>query len=413
MKSKHLLQAFVLLAVLFSAFGSAQSAQAKPDMQTPDPVVITRELTFWDATYNGYVDATRYEKWPFVFDATYEFTITVTPTSGDLVPLLILMDGSGTEITSATSTLTSTQPAGNYSVQIQPQSGSGFYELMIRKVDGGQPQGAVSTEATPTSLTVGEAATVTVGLNEVPAEGYASAEFTCTYDPALVQISNIVVTDLFGTDPATAIYDPQDGNLIVAIAGSNGQKATTSGPAFSFTATSLQVGQATITCSARVSLGGDGLTDLPASSTVLTINDVVQEGTLNGQVLASKAVTVNLYNPDTSLAATVAANPDGTFSMTAPAGSYTVEATASGFLNAEGPATITAGNTTTMPTISLVAGDIDGNAVIDQLDALTIGMNYNATAPDAADLNADGTINVLDLEILAANYRQTGPTAWQ
>jgi len=412
MKPKHSLQVIVLLAVLFSTIGSAQSVQAQPDLQAPDPVVIIRELTFWDATYTGYVDASRYEKWPFVFDATYDFTITVTPTSGDLVPLLLLLDGSGTEITNGTGSLTSSQPAGNYAVQVQPQSGSGFYQLTIRQV-GGPGQGAVSTEATPTSLTVGEAATITVGLNEVPPAGYASAEFTCTYDPALVSVSNVVVTNLFGTDPATAIFDPQNGTLIVAIAGSNGQKATASGPAFTFTATSLAVGQATITCSARVSLGDDGLTDLPASSTVLTINDVVQEGTLNGQVLASKAVTINLYNPDTTLAATVAANPDGTFSMTALAGTYTVEATASGHLSAEGPATITAGNTTTMPTITLIAGDIDGNGVIDQLDAMTIGMNYNSAVPDAADLNSDGTINVLDLEILAANYRETGPSVWQ
>jgi hypothetical protein len=66
-----------------------------------------------------------------------------------------------------------------------------------------------------------------------------------------------------------------------------------------------------------------------------------------------------------------------------------------------------------MQNITLIAGDIDGNDVIDQLDALTIGMNYNLAAPAAADLNNDGTINVLDLEILAANYRETGPLAWQ
>jgi hypothetical protein len=66
-----------------------------------------------------------------------------------------------------------------------------------------------------------------------------------------------------------------------------------------------------------------------------------------------------------------------------------------------------------MPVISLLAGDIDGNDVIDQFDALTIGINYNLIEPAAADLNNDGTINVLDLELLAANYRDTGPTAWQ
>jgi hypothetical protein len=66
-----------------------------------------------------------------------------------------------------------------------------------------------------------------------------------------------------------------------------------------------------------------------------------------------------------------------------------------------------------MPTITLLAGDIDNNNVIDQLDAMTIGMNYNAAEPTAADLNSDGNINVLDLELLARNYRETGPLAWQ
>jgi hypothetical protein len=63
--------------------------------------------------------------------------------------------------------------------------------------------------------------------------------------------------------------------------------------------------------------------------------------------------------------------------------------------------------------ITLPAGDIDGNNIIDQFDALTIGMNYNAAEPSIADLNNDGIINVLDLELLAANYRKTGPVIWQ
>ena len=63
----------------------------------------------------------------------------------------------------------------------------------------------------------------------------------------------------------------------------------------------------------------------------------------------------------------------------------------------------------TTTTITLLAGDIDGNDVIDQFDAMTIGMNYNAASPAAADLNNDGVINVLDLEILAKNYGVSGP----
>jgi hypothetical protein len=134
---------------------------------------------------------------------------------------------------------------------------------------------------------------------------------------------------------------------------------------------------------------------------------------LTGQVLASKPVTVSLYDASNTLISTTAANTNGTFSLNAPAGSYTVIATASGFLSSQGSVTLTAGNTSTMPAISLLAGDIDGNKVIDQFDALTIGMSYNTATPAAADLNNDGTINVLDLELLAENYRVTGPVAWQ
>jgi hypothetical protein len=129
-------------------------------------------------------------------------------------------------------------------------------------------------------------------------------------------------------------------------------------------------------------------------------------------VLAGKPVTVGLYTGST-LVTSATANPDGTFSLTAPAGTYNIAATASGFLSAQGSVTITGDSPTTMQTVTLLAGDIDGNNVIDQFDALTIGMNYNAATPTAADLNNDGVINVLDLELLAANYRKTGPIVWE
>ncbi len=73
---------------------------------------------------------------------------------------------------------------------------------------------------------------------------------------------------------------------------------------------------------------------------------------------------------------------------------------------------ITAGGVTSKPTITLLPGDIDSNFMIDWLDAVTIGINYNTSYPPAADLNNDGTINVLDLELLAQNYRKIGPVDW-
>jgi hypothetical protein len=143
-----------------------------------------------------------------------------------------------------------------------------------------------------------------------------------------------------------------------------------------------------------------------------TSTPISTTGTVTGQVLAGQPVTVSLYADGAPIASTLA-NPDGSFSLTAPAGLYALDASASGFLGAQGAVTIVGGSTVTMPLITLPAGDIDGNDVIDQFDAMTLGMNYNASQPSAADLNNDGTINVLDLELLAANYRKTGPVVWE
>ena len=503
MTSKRFFQIFVLIVMLFSAIGSSQPVKA----EAADPIINNRDLSFWDATYFGFVNASLYEKWHFSFTTMHTFTVTVSPFAGDLIPRLILQDSNGAELTSGIGTLTSTQSAGSYSIQVQPESGTGFYMLTIREIISSQA--SVSTSVNPGSVNIGETAVATVSLNNVPSEGYRSGEFTCTYNSALVQISNIAVTSLFGPDPAVAISDPQNGSFIVAIAGSNGNKATTSGAAFTFNVKGLQAGQAAIECNVRISKGDNILTSLPATGTSLTITGeaptptstptpfdtptstsetpvgsptatsstpvetttptsetpvgtvtatsetpvesptptsetpvetatptsetpvesptptftstpvasptptALPDGTITGKVTASKPVTVSLYNASDELVTSVTADPDGSFSLTAPGGTYTIVATASGFLSAEGSANVPAGGSATKPDVALRAGDIDGNNVIDQFDALTIGMNYNGTSPDAADLNDDGVINVLDLELLAANYRDTGPTVWE
>ncbi len=263
----------------------------------------------------------------------------------------------------------------------------------------------------PSSVIVGSSSTASVSFNNIPTGGFASAEFTCTFNPAVVEVSNIATTSLFGTDPVTVVNGPKNGSFIFAIAGSNGNKASTGGPAFTFAAKGLQVGQSGIDCQPRVSTGNLVLVTIPSTPASLVITTSGQ-GTLTGKVLAGKPVTVTLYDSGNSVAGSIVANVDGTFSLPGPAGTYTAVASAPGYLKAQGSVNLTSGNTTTLQVITLPAGDIDGNGVIDQFDALTIGINYNGSAPTEADLNNDGTINVLDLEILARSYRQTGPLAW-
>ena len=534
MRSKRLLQIFVLLALLFSPMGNVQPASASTQMEVAqDALIVNRDLNFWDATYVGFVTDSIFEKWRFEFTETHSFVLTASPITGGLVPALTLLGATDNVLAQGTGSLSSTQPAGTYFVQVQPQSGSGFYFLTIREVVNTQP--SASTVVNPSSLNVGESALATVSLDNVPAGGYTGAEFTCTYDQALLEVSNIMICSLFGADPAAAITGPQNGSCIVAIAGSSGNKATPSGAVLTFDVTALQAGQTSVECTVRVSTGNNVLTSLSSTGTDVTITGTaptatttqiptavgsptatsvpgetatpttvpggtetatattvpggtetststavpggtetatstpdpnasptptgspapvesptatftatpvesptptwtstpaesptpaststpvasptpLPAGTLNGKVIATKPVTVSLYDASNTLVASVPANPDGTFSLTAPAGTYAVMATAPGSLSAAGSATLTSGGTTSLPDVTLSAGDIDGNNVIDQFDALSIGMNYNAATPAAADLNNDGTINVLDLELLAANYRDTGPIVWQ
>src|SRR5215207_3330403 len=129
----------------------------------------------------------------------------------------------------------------------------------------------VSTTVDPLSILIGETAQASVRLNNVPAEGYTSAEFTCSFSANLVEVSNITVTSLFGTDAVAAIHGPQGNSFIVAIAGSNGNKATASGTVFTFDVKGLQVGETNLGCEARVSQGNNILTQIPSARTFLTV----------------------------------------------------------------------------------------------------------------------------------------------
>ena len=416
MKSKSFIRVVMLIATLVSILGAGTQAQALGNASNLEAQIVVRSTAFWDALFSGTVNSTRYERWSLQLDEANYFSVSANTVTGDLTPDIYLLDADGNELAHATGTLSESllntnQLPGAYFIQIKPQTGGGTYSMAIRRTEAPVLDPASNVVLTPANVLVGETSTATVLLNNVPESGYASAEFTCSYDPALVEVSNIAESGLFGTDAVLAINGPQNGLFIVAIAGSNGQKAVSSGAVFTFTVTALAVGQAEVRCDARVS-AGNSLTSIASTPATLEITEAPPvQATITGTVIATKPVIVDLIDAVGTTSALADAN--GNFSIIAPAGSYTVVASAPGFLKAQGAPTLTAGATTTMQTITLLAGDIDGNDVIDQFDALTIGINYNASSPAEADLNNDGTINVLDLEMLAANYRQSGALAWQ
>jgi hypothetical protein len=308
MRTKRYFQIFVLHSLLFSPLGSNQPIRASVDSTDElNTVVIDRNLDYWDNNYLGYASSSIYENWWLGLVEPRNFIVTVSPFLGDLVPLLILLDADGNELVRGIGTITSAQPAGDYSILVQPQTGAGFYFLLLREVPQTEPLTTILID--PSSLNVGETAVASVNLNNVPAEGYTSAEFTCFYDSNVVEVSNLVVPNRFGPDTVVAINGPQNNSFIVAIAGSHGDKATTSGTALTFDLKGLQAGLSEIECSARVSKGDKVLLELPSIGSRITVLGNVPTPTSTtaaaipitidpGQTTASR---IGVINPNESI----------------------------------------------------------------------------------------------------------------
>jgi hypothetical protein len=152
---------------------------------------------------------------------------------------------------------------------------------------GLQNEPTVSVLVTPGSVSMGGITSVMVSLNHVPAEGYTSTEVTCIYDADFVEASNIVVGNLFGIDPVTATNGPHSGQFIVAIAGSDGKRATSSGVVLAFNIRGLRAGLASLECRARVSKGDHALTTIGSTGTKVTILENVLTPTV-GPALCDK-----------------------------------------------------------------------------------------------------------------------------
>jgi hypothetical protein len=269
MKSKQLLQILVALVVLFSPFGSNPSAHASTDaLEQLDVTIINRDLIRWDASY-GFAAPTIYDNWRFTLTASHRLTMTAERVSEDLVPLLVLVDINGNEILRGTGTLTSELSAGEYSIQVQSQTGLGIYVLAVRDIISDQPTTTIAVS--PSTINIDGMALVTVSLENIPVEGYTSVELTCSLDPELLETTNVVVGNLFGIDPVVAINGPHDGHMIVALAGNAGKKAASDGTIIAFNVRGRRSGNLLLECQTRVSTGDSALTPIASTGVNMVI----------------------------------------------------------------------------------------------------------------------------------------------
>lgn len=108
---------------------------------------------------------------------------------------------------------------------------------------------------------------------------------------------------------------------------------------------------------------------------------------------------------------------DGSFILAnAPPGAQTARAAKAGFLAAQREnVPVLPGDLTTLPAVTLLGGDMDGDDDVDLLDLVPVAAAYGqCPAPEAQlDLTQDGCLNLLDLVMLGGNYGRKGPLPWE
>lgn len=90
---------------------------------------------------------------------------------------------------------------------------------------------------------------------------------------------------------------------------------------------------------------------------------------------------------------------------------YTFTTAQPGYLNLQKSLTLNAD--LTLPPLRLLAGDVNGDELVDTADLEAIGAVFDASGSGlAADLNGDGVVNLQDLALAAGNYGLTPAEAY-
>ncbi len=376
--------------------------------------IIRQPLAAQAATGFGLID--RAGEYDGVYQNTalpglYEFNFTATdPTGGRFLPCYasatVLVDG---DAVTPTPTFTPT-PTPTTTPQTPTPTPTNTPTPTV------EPEGAV-LKVEPVQLTLcDQSGSGEVNVENV--EALSALQLEVSYDPAVVQVIDadpardgvqVQVGDAFaGGFIAQNSVDPAAGRIVFAATLFGGERIDGDANIIGFDWQPQAVGVATINLENVILVDnlGQVIDFTPQNGTIEVIADctvITGQVALQGRTDHGGIVVTSSTGAQTQTAA------DGSFSI-ASGGALTFQF--SGYLSAQ-TSPLDAAGAASLATVTLLAGDINGDNVINILDLAYIATKYRGVDP-LADLNADGRVDILDLALAASNYQQRGPVpAWR
>jgi YVTN family beta-propeller protein len=287
------------------------------------------------------------------------------------------------------------------------------------------PPGVVVEVVGPATVSVGQVFTTSVVVRDATDPGVFGGQFRLDFEKAYLQgiPSSLQPGASLGLDvivPVSSV-DNAAGQVTLGVSRLGDLPNVTGDVVLgtvSFTATNPFT--STVISLHDLIVGAKGGIVIPISNTVgLTITMGAPTGVeLIGQIELEGRSAGNWDGAQGSIVSTAHAATtagDGMFHIFgAEEGTFDIKADAAGYLSAICPnVPLTAPVTTLTNPALLLAGDIDGNDLVDIADATAIGVDFGKTGAGlSTDLNDDGTVDILDLILLAANFGKAGPQNW-
>jgi len=258
-------------------------------------------------------------------------------------------------------------------------------------------------------------------VNVENVEGMSAVQLVVTYDPAVVQVIDaddsregvqVSVGDAFASGfIAQNEVDPAVGRISFAATLFGGDRIDGDANLLSIDWQPQDVGTSAITLEdiILVDAFGQELEFTPVDGTIEVISDCA---TITGWVALQGRDNYDNVQVTSSTGEQTQTAADGSFSI-ASGGLLRFEFP--GYLSAQTDlgAALESAQSATLGTITLLAGDVNRDDLVNILDLAYIAKNYRSTDP-LADLNGDGRVDIRDLALAAGNYQQQGPlTAWQ